>query len=96
MARLNVWGWAVVEVAKMRRLVFSEVPSLMVGEQLPPKQQGSRSQKGWKCHFVGAQFRPRPDLQVAQYYTHLCPNTGNQCTLRPALSEERVRLVTYN
>ena len=43
MARLNVWGWAVVEVAKMRRLVFSEVPSLMVGEQLPPKQQeGSR------------------------------------------------------
>ena len=42
MARLNVWGWAVVEVAKMRRLVFSGVPSLMVGEQLPQKQQGSR------------------------------------------------------
>ena len=51
-ARLKVCGWAVVEAAKRRRrLVFSGVLALMVGELLPQKLQG------WKCH-LHAQFRP--------------------------------------
>ncbi len=51
MARLKDCGWAVVEVTKIRRLVFSGVLALMVGELLPQKLQG------WKCH-LHAQFRP--------------------------------------
>ena len=55
MARLKDWGWAVVEVANRRRLVFNGVLALMVGELLPQKLEGL------KCHSLAclhAQFRP--------------------------------------
>ena len=67
MARLKDWGWAVVEVANRRRLVFS-VLALMVGELLPQKLEGL------KCHSLARPVSAGLTFSCGPVeFTHLCP-----------------------